>query len=216
MMRRLALACVLALVAVEAYAQATDPRIVFVQRSLAREYDPSLPAQPMAAWLKGTLPKGATIRWAMAECEDEAATEDDADQAATVPCVAAVLEAPGRSRTVELRFIPATREFASGVMASPDAADDVPVNFLTEVAIVFKTPLDLVAIECPAGTDPFLLEQNGATFEGCERGGAIDGFYRSWFEFGVRLMEKGQFANGTKVGRWTQCDGAGRCQEVAY
>lgn len=212
--RSLALAVLVVLAATGA-AAAADPRIVFVQRSLVRDYDPSLPIETLATWLKRALPKGGAMRWATTTCGarvDEPRVPDEAD----VPCVAAVMTAPSRDRIVELHFEPTSRVFFASFVESPDGELFGPPKMLADVAEVFERELALEPIACPAGTEPFLLDQNGATFEGCQRGGAIDGAYRSWFRYAVQLMERGRFIDGVRVGRWTQCDGAGRCQEVAY
>ncbi|MEX2649592.1 MAG: hypothetical protein WD673_11320 [Alphaproteobacteria bacterium] len=213
--RAIALA-VLAMLAATGAAGAADPRVVFVQRSLVRDYDPSLPIETLATWLKRVLPKGGAMRWTTTTCGARVDDPEPVSGEADVPCVAAVMTSRSRDRVVELHFEPTGRLFVTSFVDSPDGELFAPPKQLDQVANVFDRELALEPIACPAGTEPFLLDQNGATFEGCARAGVIDGFYRSWFRYAVQLMERGRFVNGTRVGRWTQCDGAGRCQEVAY
>lgn len=43
-----------------------------------------------------------------------------------------------------------------------------------------------------------------------------DGPYRSWFNTGLYLMERGDYAGGVKFGRWVECDRFERCVVASY
>ncbi|MEX2649593.1 MAG: hypothetical protein WD673_11325 [Alphaproteobacteria bacterium] len=215
MKRGLALLAVFVLASV-AGAEESDPMIAAIQKTGAAQFDPSLPTVFLEVWLRHTLPRGAEVTWETNDCGEQ--TGDPVlDAGREFPtCVGAHIDVPSRARGLELLFEPGTKAFILGAMTSPEALGDVYFEELGLLPAMLDQPLALRPLACLDGSEPVVETEFAGSFESCRKDSAPDGAYRSWFNTGLYLKERGDYAAGAKVGRWVECDRFERCQVVSY
>lgn len=199
-----------------AKADETDPRIEALRHTPAALLDPALPPILFGEWLPRELPKGAAIQWETNDCGEQ--TGDPAlDAGRDFPtCVGVHIDVPSRARMLYLLFDPEGPAFVLGALMSPEAYGDVYFEELGLLSAMLDQALALVPLDCPEGATLVVEPSYAGSFESCRRGEVPDGPYRSWFNTGLYLMDRGTFAAGAKTGRWTECDRFERCATVEY
>ena len=79
--------------------QAEDDAVAFARLLLARDYDASLPAQPVEQWIASVLPRGTSAAWGayITDCGEQAG-DPTIDRARDIPmCAEIELQQNGRT-----------------------------------------------------------------------------------------------------------------------
>lgn len=214
-MRRAAL--LLALLVAIGPARAEEVEVIAaIQRTGAAQFDPTLPTVFLETWLRHALPKGAVATWETNDCGEQAG-DAALDAGRDFPtCVGVSIDAPSRARWLYLLFDPEDKAFIVGAMGSPEAAGDVYFEELGLVPAMLDQRLVLAPLRCPGGAEPVIESAFAGSVETCRKDGQAHGPYRSWFQTGLYLMERGENADGARTGRWITCDRFESCREARY
>ena len=201
------------MLATPAFAQteATEETVERLFATPAVAIDPALPNVPFGTWFGEILPKRSGKIFELTQCTPEHTGDQPRD------CLTIDANIISRHRILHLEFERADLAFRGGVMSSAELEGTFAVKALAGLSKLLKRGMRPFPLICPANTKLKLRESYAGLFEWCEDAdGTRQGPARTWFSTGIYLLNRGQYADGTKTGAWTECDRFERCKFNNY
>ena len=195
----------------KAQSEATEQAVERLFSTPAASLDPALPDVPFGAWFNDSIPKRSGKVFEITECKRKIT--------GTQPrlCHTIDIDIVSRHRNLHLEFERDSLAFRVGIMSSAELEGTFGVESLASLPKLLKRGMRPFPLTCPADTKLNLRESYAGLFEWCEdANGTRQGPARSWFSTGIYLLDRGQFADGKKVGAWTECDRFERCKFNNY
>lgn len=203
----------LALTGYRIFTHEADAAVERLRTRSGSELHPSLPAEPLADWLRRTVPGSSVVRWERNDC-GEASGDPARDEGRELPgCVSVHVQAFARDREVVLLFDATDGAFRFATARSPGGRLRSGLEHPGDLTRLLGEPILLEPIRCPEGSVRRERPSQAGLFEWCEdAAGRRQGPARSWFSTGLYLMERGQWRDGAPAGLWIECDRFERCR----
>ena len=215
--RRFLLLSLLLLLPGLAHAQETEAAVKRLMETPTSELDPTLPPESFKPWLRAVLPRGTALAFELNDCGEQAGDAETNQGRQRPACLAINADIISRNRALQLLFDRESLDFRGGTIFSPKLEGVLDVGALADLPARLKRPMRPFPIECPPGTGLRIKQQHAGVYEWCDDAqDRKQGPYRSWFNTGLYLMEKGAYKDGSKVGQWIECNRFERCASKAY
>ncbi|NKB49992.1 MAG: hypothetical protein GKS02_11610 [Alphaproteobacteria bacterium] len=198
-------------VAATAQTEKTEDTVEQLFVTPASTLDPALPEIPFGDWVGAQIPKRSGRIFEITQCSGA--------HAGTAPstCLTIDVHIVSRHRTLHLEFDSNSLAFRGGAMAAEELEGDFPIEALSALPNLLRRGMRPFPLTCPENTNLKLRESYAGLFEWCEdTEGTQQGPARAWFSTGIYLLHRGQYADGRKVGDWTECDRFERCAFNSY